>query len=333
MPALFTHHLFALAFAKKHQTTFPFLLQYQSLLTLGAQGPDPFFFYGQFPFRKRENKELVVQVGSYLHHEDPSPNLQLLFKEAFTLIQKFPMHTPMLLTYVLGAVSHYVLDRTMHPYVFYCSGFDHEGRLSAPYHADHADLESNIDLALMNYFSVKRSSMNPHRTLKIEPSYLRMISTLYANVYPDLKLQYNTYYDAVNDMQSIYQFLYDGLGIKKSIWTLMAGKRSVPVALSHASSISKEKQVQVLNLNHRTWKNPCTKVEYQTSIPDLFEQAQNLMNRFVTRIQNALQGNELNISDFETLVEGVNYDGHLFTDHMKTFHSLYPSYRGSKTIL
>jgi hypothetical protein len=331
MPALFTHHLFALAFAKNHQTTFPFLFQYQSLLTLGAQGPDPFFFYGQYPFRKRENKDQVVQIGSYLHHHDPAINLRLLFKETLSLIQKFPMHAPMLLAYVLGAVSHYVLDRTIHPYVFYRSGFDHEGGLSAPYHADHADLEANIDRALMNFYSVKPSSMNPKQTLNVEQPYLKMISTLYTNVYSNLKLQVNTFYDAVNDMQSIYQFLYDGLGIKKTIWTLIAGKRSVPAALSHTPSINKEKQALVLNLHHAPWKNPCTKVEYQTSIPELIDQALTLMDRFVILIQKTLQGNELNVSDFETLVEGVNYDGHLFTDRMKTFHSIYPSFRGTKT--
>lgn len=331
MPALFTHHLFALAFAKKHTALFPFLFHYQSLLTLGSQGPDPFFFYGQFPFIKRLNKEKIVDVGSFLHHEDPAINLLALIQGSLTVIQNYPNHSTMIITYVLGAISHYVLDRTMHPYVFYRSGFNLEGRLTSPYHADHADLESNIDLALMTYFSVRRSTMHPQATLRVEPTYVKMISTLYEKVYPQLNLHHDSYALAVNDMQSIYQFLFDRIGFKKTIWTWLAGHRSVPAALSHSSGLNQLSYRRVLNLDHLSWKNPSSQVVSQMSVPELFEDALQLMDRFVQLVHQGLNNQSITLSQLEALVEGINYDGHVFTDKMKTFDSYYSSYRGSKT--
>ncbi len=333
MPALFTHHHFALAFAKKHSSIFPFLLEKQALLTLGAQGPDPFFFYGQFPFRKRLEKEKIVQVGSWLHHQDPAIHLLALVRETLKIIEKNTSITPILLTYLLGAISHYVLDRTFHPYVFYRSGFDLNGKLSAPYHADHADFEAKLDLALIQYFAVKRSGMTPQQTLGVDTISLSMVSALYHQTYPKFPLTKTSYKDAVEDMQSVYAFIEDRFGIKKTIWTWFTGKRSVPVGLSHDPSISASFQNNILNLEHHMWKHPASRVERNNSVIELFDLALDLMDRFILLIQKGLQGYQIQLSDMEALVEGMNYDGHLFTDHMKTFSSIYPSYQGSKTRL
>jgi hypothetical protein len=79
------------------------------------------------------------------------------------------------------------------------------------------------------------------------------------------------------------------------------------------------------------WKHPASQVESQQSVIELFDIALSLMDRFIHLIQKGLQGYQVQLSDLEALVEGMNYDGHLFTDHMKTFSSMYPSYQGSKT--
>jgi hypothetical protein len=47
MPAIITHYTFAKE--ANGGAPHPFL----EALYLGAQGPDPFFFYGQYPFKKR----------------------------------------------------------------------------------------------------------------------------------------------------------------------------------------------------------------------------------------------------------------------------------------
>ena len=61
MPAIITHYTFALETMKDPSRPF------KEALLVGAQGPDPFFFFGQYPFKKRPHHLEVDSFGTALH--------------------------------------------------------------------------------------------------------------------------------------------------------------------------------------------------------------------------------------------------------------------------
>jgi hypothetical protein len=152
MPSILTHQYVAHLTITTFQKKLPFLKSQAPLVWLGAQGPDPFFFYGRAPFKKRLGRDSFNHFGSTLHNQAPHKSLWPLIQHGW-----FGPHADdTTRAYVIGALTHYVLDRTCHPYVFYRSGFDEHGSLTEHYNADHARLEVAIDAAL-----VKKLNLNP----------------------------------------------------------------------------------------------------------------------------------------------------------------------------
>ena len=64
MPAILTHYTFA-----KFEGVNPERKHFGALV-LGSQGPDPFFFYGMLPWKKREGSKVVNTFGSGLHKRE-----------------------------------------------------------------------------------------------------------------------------------------------------------------------------------------------------------------------------------------------------------------------
>jgi hypothetical protein len=114
MPAITTHYSFALEMGKLFPSAYP------EARYLGAQGPDPFFFYGQFPWKKRKNKKEIDAYGSLLHHIDIATRSTPLSSKFMRRREK---DKELLFAYIEGLFLHYVLDRDCHPYIFPKAGF------------------------------------------------------------------------------------------------------------------------------------------------------------------------------------------------------------------
>ncbi|MFA6620606.1 MAG: hypothetical protein WCS90_05720, partial [Bacilli bacterium] len=76
MPAIITHYTFALETMKDANS------QHKEAILVGAQGPDPFFFFGQYPFKKRPHAKEVASFGTTLHEIDISSIYSELLKYA-----------------------------------------------------------------------------------------------------------------------------------------------------------------------------------------------------------------------------------------------------------
>ncbi|NEW06572.1 zinc dependent phospholipase C family protein [Paenibacillus sp. SYP-B3998] len=95
--------------------------QLRRVFSLGCQGPDFLFYHNFLPWQKDTT---MNQLGSLMHTEACGTFLLDLLKQ----VQGRGLYNPAVL-YVLGFITHHVLDRNMHPYVFYKSGFkkwDHQ---------------------------------------------------------------------------------------------------------------------------------------------------------------------------------------------------------------
>jgi hypothetical protein len=319
MPSILTHHYFANLFIDRNQKRWPFAKKLTPLIWLGSQGPDPFFFYGRAPFKSRLGKTSLNQFGSLLHNQLPHQSIWTLIKHGWL----GPKADDVTKSYVLGALTHYVLDRTCHPYVFYRSGFDEQGSLTDHYNADHAKLEVEIDLALIHHLRLSSTIYQPKVTLQVDPVSLQSISQLYFQAFPK-QVNHEAFQQAVEDMKATYKFLYHGSWLNRLLVIIIAGKRSLPFSLIHPHKILAERSKVVLNLQHQSWRHPVTGVASKDSVMNLIEKSEQLIDD----ISKALDQNKVDESWLKTWCQGIDYDGKEIGTTMKFFQSMYPSYRG-----
>ena len=79
-----------------------------------AQSHDYLFYY---TFGK--NKKKINNFGHYAHRHNTQNYLINIIKE---IQDKHEENNPELLAYLYGSITHYVLDTTCHPFIFYKTG-------------------------------------------------------------------------------------------------------------------------------------------------------------------------------------------------------------------
>jgi hypothetical protein len=319
MPSILTHQYFANNLIEHHLKPWPFLKQLAPLVWLGSQGPDPFFFYGRAPFKNRLAKASMNQFGSLLHNQSPHQSIWPLIQHGWL----GPQADDVSKAYVLGALTHYVLDRTCHPYVFYRSGFDEHGALTEHYNADHAKLEVEMDIALILHLRLSTVTYQPKVTLQVDPVSLQSVSQLYFQAFPK-HVQHESFQQSVEDMKATYQFLYHGSWFNRLLVIFIAGKRSLPFSLIHPNSITMERSKTVLNLTHKKWRHPVTGISSTESVLDLIEKSKKMMDTMV----ELLSHDQLSEAEIKDWCEYIDYDGKKTGTIMHYYQSLYPSYRG-----
>lgn len=307
MPSILTHQYFADRLIAKYQKAWPFLEKYTQVVWAGSQGPDPFFFLGKAPFKKRLGRQTINAFGSTLHNQLPIKSLLPLLKHGWFN----PKKDDVLQAYVFGALSHYVLDRVCHPYVFYRSGFDEQGQLTGYFSADHARLEVEIDSALLQHEKLPLTVYQPKVTLRIDNLMLSQVSELYAKAFPK-DIQIDTYRHAVEDMRSTYQFLFHGSWLNRLLVILMAGKRSLPYSLIHPIKLKPLLANQAINKARITWYHPVTKQPSRQSFMQLLDAAMALFVEFVTLLKQP----EIDEKKWRALTADIDYDGKTFNAKM-----------------
>ena len=319
MPSILTHQYFANQIIQQFKNKLTFLESNQALVWVGSQGPDPFFFYGNAPFKRRLSRTTINQFGSTLHNQKPEQSLWPLIQKGFLGSHADDITK----AYVIGALTHYALDRTCHPYVFFRSGFDEHGSLSGHYNADHARLEMEMDIGLVQKLKLSSQVYQPKHTLVVDPVSLQSISQLYFTCFPK-QVSHHTYQDAVNDMRATYRFLYHGSMFNRLLVVIIAGRRSLPMSLIHPTNLKSVVTEQALNVTRKTWKHPITGKAQTDTVLQLIQQAQTYLEKLIASL---IKGT-LTETELIAWCDEVDYDGKKFGKTMRYFSSYYPSYRG-----
>jgi len=318
MPSLLTHHYFASLVIEKYKKVMPFLLDHYSVVTLGAQGPDPLFFYGNAPFKSRKNSKSINEFGSRLHAE-PEKLLDLLSlkNQDLSFVE---------LSYLIGAFTHYALDRTVHPYVFFHTGFDENGQLVAPYQGAHAKFEVEIDVAVKKHFQLEDSIFHPQVTLGVSEEALIMIDRLYQKAYPEA-MKKQQFFEAVDDMKKTTTFLYQASFLKKVFIVCLRGKKSLPYNLIHPHNLSSEAISTLLNLEKKRYQDPVSSLPLDLSFVEMLHHAMSLIDKFIELFLQTNVPTQVTNLSYKSLINGIDYDGKPVDAIMKTF---VPFYKGFK---
>ncbi len=121
MPNIITHKIFAQRVLQHctKQDIKTVIEKHLQLYYIGSNGPDFLFFYHMKPGELFKEHSLN-HIGSELHHG----HVNAFYESALESIkkEKDPFTKESELAYLLGHLTHWALDMTTHPYIFYRTG-------------------------------------------------------------------------------------------------------------------------------------------------------------------------------------------------------------------
>jgi len=316
MPSVLTHYGFnKLVFDNKIN----FLKNNEDIYLLGAQGPDPFFFYGIVPFFKSKNSKTIRKYGTKLHKLVPDEVFKVFFKYADDSKNK-----DVLYAYILGAGLHYLLDRKIHPYVYYKTGFSDDKKKKAKYYVDHTLFETNLDVLLMD--SVFKSyKVKASESIKSDEDKVEVVSEMYGylakNLVEEEKINDDSFEDAYKQMFKIEKLLYSKRGIKKGIVNCLF-KRTPFNTMMHPKVVKDDYKIDYLNLAKKEWIDPSLEIPYNKSVLELFEEAKEEVKEWFDVVKNYYNGLSSE-EDLKKFTKDIIYSGHSKDKKMKVFKNVY----------
>lgn len=316
MPSVLTHYGFN---KELFDNNISYLKNHEDLYLVGAQGPDPFFFYGIVPFFKSKNSKEVRKYGTTLHKLVPSDVFAFFFDYANKDDDK-----GLLYSYILGAGLHYVLDRKIHPYVFYKTGFSDDKNKKKKYFACHTLFETHLDVLLMND-RYKKYKVSSFKSIECDDDKIEKVSEMYCalakEIVKDKSIEEDSFEDSYEHMFKIEKLLYSKRGIKKWFVNLLF-KKTPFNTMMHPKIVKDDKEIDYLNLNKTVWKDPSTETIFNKSVIELIEEAK-LESEKWFKIVNDYYIGKGNYEELMMFMDGYIYDGYKLGDKMKVFDNVY----------
>lgn len=301
MPALITHHLFGEESIDRLPQGVITSDEERIAFILGNQGPDPFFFHMLTP--RVSDCTLLAQV---MHRSRMSRQFSCL-RDGVSHLQ--PRDANLGRAFALGLLSHYVLDRNAHPFVYeqQFGIVDSDPELEASGSQVHAVLESDLDVLMLQ---LKRDGA----TVEDYPPAGEIVTTDRINRVAGVLMSYvagrvygidipaGEYAGAVADMQLLYRTIEPAGSAKTRAIALIEGlvhDYSLLDGLAHR--VTTELSERTGNLGHLAWKNPFTDEVSNESFPEVFDRALVDYECTVARF--------IETGDMEAVTNHVNYSG------------------------
>lgn len=308
MPSVLTHYLFYKTVTNNNE----------DIGIVGTQGPDPFFFYGHAVRMTKRAKELRA-FGTFLHKQDPAVTFKYILEY---ILGSKKSEQPILINYTKGMLAHYILDRNCHPYIFYKSGFvTDEDKDTFKYFKNHANIESGIDVLLMDHF---KNTTRTYEAIRFNKHDLKVVSKMIYSLgkgcYKNKYIKENSFYKATKSMKFVNKVLFDKDGKKKEC---IDKKLGFTPASPMCQPQLKDIKLDFLNLNHESWKDCVTNEnERKDDFYALFNNALEEYKKYVAIFNKVLEGKE-KPSIVNTLFDEIDHNGFKVGAKMKYFDSFY----------
>lgn len=261
MPATITHAYFALDVYNRLNPTIQKQIKSTKQFMMYAQNTDPLMFYNILSIRRGKK---VRSLQSTSHQE----KTLLLFENIISYMkEKKYYQDSSTLTFLYGFITHYVLDSTIHPYIFYKTGhFDKKRKETYAYNGLHAYMETYID----NYFLKKnKSTLDFNFCFDFTPFSKELTDTIN---YSFLKTfgEENMARKYAKSLKQMKQFLTlfrkDSFGVKKSLYSLIdyCTPKNTFRFKSLSYHLDNYESYDFLNKKHTTWVYPVDKERKST---------------------------------------------------------------------
>lgn len=301
MPALITHHLFGEESIDRLPQGVITSDEERIAFILGNQGPDPFFFHMLTP-----RISDCMSLAQVMHRSRMSRQFSCL-RDGVSHLQ--PRDANLGRAFALGLLSHYVLDRNAHPFVYeqQFGIVESDPELEASGSQVHAVLESDLDVLMLQ---LKRDGA----TVEDYPPAGEIVTTDRINRVAGVLMSYvagrvygidipaGEYGGAVADMQLLYRTIEPAGSAKTRAIALLEGlvhDYSLLDGLAHR--VTTELPERTGNLGYLTWKNPFTDEVSNESFPEVFDRALVDYECTVARF--------IETGDMDAVTSHVNYSG------------------------
>lgn len=301
MPALITHHLFGEESIDRLPAGIVTSDEERCAFLLGNQGPDPFFFRVRTPYMRD-----CMQLARVMHRSRMSKQFACL-RNGVSRLQKHDARLGRAFT--LGLLSHYVLDRNAHPFVYeqQFGVLDADPDLASAASQVHAVIESDLDVLMLqlkrngattaDYPPVSELVTSEH----IDKVGGALMSHVARSVY-GLDVGVAEYGGAVADMQMLYRIIEPAGSLKTDVIGKLEGIVSdYSLLASLAHPVTNKQPARAGNMGHIAWKNPFTEAVSHESFPEVFDRALDDYERAAACF--------VECADMEQLTGHLNYSG------------------------
>ena len=293
MPSIVTHHLFAKEVADSIN------LKVNNNYYIFAQSHDYLYYNHNKKYRKLAHEAHIKNTQKYIL------NIIKYIKD------NHQTHNVNTLSYLYGVITHYVLDSTAHPYLFYKSGLKS---------SNHREIERNIDSLIY-----EEKTNKPYRKLKISKSIIvrplftrnlmKCIDYAYSETYGINNIS-KIYLRSIREARILFNVVsYDRLGIKLSIYKLID---KLFKTKSYCLSTHIKGNELYLNKEKNKWIHPCIKSKtYKSSFNDLYKNSIKKTIKIIEDI-NDYFNNIITLKELMKSIPNISYNtGLLIEDNKK----------------
>ena len=299
MPATVVHAYFAQDLNDILPKEIKNKLEVDRLKTFG-QSTDSLMFYNLFSilpgkkirdfqkyFHTNKTQEFFINLINYIKENDYTEDIDVN-------------------SFLVGAICHYVLDSTVHPYIYYKTGyFNKNDKSTYKYNNVHTFMETFLD----NDMIKRRESINPYKfniskfsfdTSKFSNELNDTIKYTFKETF-DVDNMDKIYYKSLKQMRnSIFIFRQDRYGIKKFFYKLADTFTSKRVfrfeAISYHYPLNDRHNF--LNENHKLWRNPCDySLTSEESFLDLYLKALKLAKVMICASFDYINGKDIELEE------------------------------------
>lgn len=265
---------------------------------LGSQGPDPIYYTGG-----KEYRRIADDIHRYRTRD--------FFKTMVNYVKENNNKTTF--SFLLGFISHYVMDAYIHPYVYYKTGlYDKNDPTTKHLRGLHMKFERSIDCLLikkeLNIPSRKLNLTKKYCTLKEAPKEVNEL--MYHTLKQEYKIEngYSMYENSSKAMYKTLKYLVtDRFGIKKLLLRIVdLFNRDNDLILSDVSFFNHLEDYDYHNDSHNIWRHPITGEEYTTSITEIFEQAKEYALNIFTKVNAYINQNKQ--VDLDTVFTDLSFN-------------------------
>lgn len=303
MPALITHHLFGEESIDRLPVGVITAEEERIAFLIGNQGPDPFFFHA-----RSARASACMQLGNRMH----AARISRQFAALRDGVGHLPERDANLgRAFVLGLLSHYVLDRNAHPFVYDqqwgIQRMDED--LARSGGKVHAVIEADLDVLMVQ---IKRNGatcadyppvdelVTTDRVNKVAGALMSFVAK---SVY-GLEVGAADYGGAVADMQLVYRLVEPAGSLASGIIGRLEGLMTdYSLLASLAHRVTDEPPAGAGNLAHRAWSNPFTHAGSNESFPEVFDRA---LGDYRLAVERFLQ-----TGNMEAVTGHMNYSGRI----------------------
>ena len=304
MPAFYTHYTFGKDVKKKSKLK----NIDDNLYNIFNQSFDSFYFYNfYFPFYGKKVRKIA-----YIGHRK---NVNKYFINIIKYMKEHDCaNDSKTRAFLYGSLNHYILDSTIHPYIFYLTGvYNNEDPLSFKYNGLHSEAEFSIDAYLYKKkHNLPYYKKNITKSIFLKPIFNDKLYSCIDKVFYktfDIENGGKNYIKSIRDYRFTYKYFYsDKYGIKKRLLSILdkiTGKKVIN--LKYHTTNYKDINKKYLNLDRNSWRHPSLKDDKKNdSFFDLYEEGLIKSNLIIDEIEKYF--NDLSSIDLvKSLIQNNSY--------------------------